>query len=157
MDIAVTSALVDLYFHLCCSFYQLERGIKYSESWIRVIHINGQRIRGMASILRREPHKDSATVNCHLSLLSPGVRFFSRKLLCIETNLQLKTGQKVLPKGWCQSFGQRWCWGSCRWRRRGRWESQEGLTGHTGQWQIWKVSWKVLKGKFWRISNQNIL
>ena len=45
-------------------------GIKYSESWIRVIHINGPRIKGMASILRGEPHKDSTSVNFHLSSLS---------------------------------------------------------------------------------------
>ena len=60
----------------------------------------------MASILRREPHKDSATVNWHLSLLSPEKSSILESCFIPKPIFTQKQVKKLWPKGVAQAAGR---------------------------------------------------
>ena len=61
----------------------------------------------MASILRREPHKDSATVNCYLSLLSLELVSIHGNCFLLKAVFSFgKQVKKFCPKGGAEAAGR---------------------------------------------------
>ena len=61
----------------------------------------------MASILRREPHKDSATVNCYLSLLSLELVSIQGSCFLLKTIFSFgKQVKNFCPKGGAKASGR---------------------------------------------------